>query len=174
MARPTGFSLVEVLIALVVIAAGLLGLAKMQALSLSATKNAGSRGLIALQTESLADLMHANQAFWASGQAPASFTVAGTSVTDATHVLDVAVANCQSRCTPARLAAFDLHTWAADMNEQFPSYAAKVNCSTDASTPINCIIYVTWSEKSVAINRNSATGSATQVTTESFSVYVKP
>lgn len=174
-AHPAGFSLIEVLIALVVIATGLLGLAKMQALAMSATKNSGSRGLISLQAESLSDLMHANRAYWAAGLAPAVFTVTGTTVTDAGNVLNTAVAGaCLTSCTPARMAANDVQAWAADMNNQFPSYAAKVNCSTDTTQPIGCTIYLTWAEKTVAMNQTTATGAAKQVTTESFSIYVKP
>lgn len=173
--RRAGFSLIEVLIALLVVATGLLGLAKMQALALSATKNSGSRGLISLQAESLSDLMHANRAYWAEGLAPSVFTVAGTTVTDATGVLNAAVAGgCLTSCTPARMAANDVQAWAADMNSQFPSYTAKVDCSTDTTQPISCTIYLTWSEKTVAMNRTTATGAASQVSTESFSIYVKP
>lgn len=68
--RQAGFSMIETLITLVVISVGLLGLAKIQAASISYTQNTRVRSLIALQTESLAAAMHANKAFWAAGLAP--------------------------------------------------------------------------------------------------------
>ncbi len=166
-----GFTLIEVMIALLVTAAGLLGLAKMQALAISGTKDTGTRSLIALQTGSLAAAMHANPVFWTSGTAPASFTATGTTVTDSTNQVSGGTAGgCTSLCTPAAQAAVDVQNWVVDMNNQFPSYTAKVDCTTVA--PISCSIYVTWSEKVVAMNQTTGTSAAAQV--QSFSVYVKP
>lgn len=170
-ARRNGFTLIEVLIALLVTAAGLLGLAKMQALALSSTKDTGTRSLIALQVGSLAAVMHANPAFWAQGTAPTSFSMTGTTVTDATNVLNGGVAGgCTSACTPAGLAAVDVQNWALDMSNQFPNYAAKVDCTS--SLPVSCSIYVTWLEKVVGMNKTTAASAAE--TTQSFGVYVKP
>ena len=171
-----GFTLIEVLVTMIVMAAGLLGLAKMQALAISATKTSGSRGLISLQASGLADLMHADRAYWASGVAPARFTAFGTTVIDPTHVLDAALvgAACTLFCTPAQLAANDVQAWMLDMNNQFPSYTAKVDCTNGVGQPVSCQIYITWQEKTVAINKTTATGSSKQNSTESFSVYVQP
>ena len=128
-------------------------------------------GLIALQTGSLAAAMHANPVFWTSGTAPASFTATGTTVTDSTNQVSGGTAGgCTSLCTPAAQAAVDVQNWVVDMNNQFPSYTAKVDCTTVA--PISCSIYVTWSEKVVAMNQTTGTSAAAQV--QSFSVYVKP
>ena len=170
-----GFTLIEVLIALLVTATGLLGLAKMQALVISSTKESGTRSLLALQTGSLAASMHANSPFWAQGLAPARFTVSGTKIVDNSHTLDKQVTgSCiSSACTPAQLAAVDVQNWALDMDNQFPSYNAKVDCTT--TLPVSCSIYVTWSEKTVAINKSTALADPDdQTSTQSFSIYVKP
>src|SRR6201987_2468405 len=66
-----GFSLVEVLVAVVVICTGLLGIAKLQALSLSNTSTARLRSLAALEAASLASAMHSNRQYWA-GTPPTS------------------------------------------------------------------------------------------------------
>jgi type IV pilus assembly protein PilV len=169
----SGFTLIEVLVALLVTASGLLGLAKMQALAIASTKESGTRGLIALQTSSLAASMHANPGFWATGLAPASFSASGTVVVDASATLTSGAAGgCTSACTPTELAAVDVKNWVVDMNNQFPSYTAKVVCTT--AVPVECGIAVTWSEKIVAMNQTTATGAATQVATQSFLEYVKP
>lgn len=171
--RHHGFTLIEVMIALLLTGAGLLGIAKIQAMIISVTKDSGTRSLIATQVGSLASSMHANPAFWAAAGVPALVTASGTTVTDSTHTLDSgAVSDCTMACTPAKLASSDLANWVADMNNQFPGYTAKITCST--TVPVDCSVYVTWLEKMVAINQTTATGPSNQVSAESFSVYVKP
>ncbi|MGS0741684.1 type IV pilus modification protein PilV [Glaciimonas sp. GG7] len=165
-----GFTLIEVLIAMLVMAVGLLGLAKMQALAISGAQNSGSRSLIALQVGSLVSAMHANSALWGAAP-PTSFSATGTTVTDASGVLNATVSGaCTTKCTPAALAAYDFQTWVASMNGQFPTYTAKVNCT--AAQPISCQIYVTWTENRIAINSATAAGASSQ--TQSFSVFVEP
>src|SRR5450830_480082 len=155
-----GFTLFEVLVAMIVCAVGLLGLAKMAALAVSTTQNAGSRSLIAVQMESLASMMHANRAFWKSGSV-LTFTASGTKITDATGQLSAVPANgcvAPATCTPVQIAAVDVNNWVNDMNNQFPTYGATVTCSAAAQvqiTPtstapaaIDCSINVTWTESS--------------------------
>jgi hypothetical protein len=72
------------------------------------------------------------------------------------------------------MAAQDVHDWAADMSSQFPSYAAKVNCTTDVAQPISCVINLTWAEKIVSINKETNLGASGQQAVQSFSIYVKP
>src|ERR1700743_819427 len=72
-----GFTLIEVMVALIIIAIGMLGIAKMQALALSTTESSGVRSLVAIEAASLASSMHANRDYWVAGPPPASFTVTG-------------------------------------------------------------------------------------------------
>ena len=169
---PRGFTLIEVMIALLVTATGLLGVAKIQAASIANTKISGSRALIALQTGSLVSAMHANPAYWASGTAPLQWTVSKASpLSDPVLGINVsAFAPCNSGCTPEQLAALDVQEWASSMAVQFPTYKAKVNCSN--TKPINCTVFVQWDEKSIAINK--ATVNAKQQTSETFSVHLQP
>ncbi|BEU74816.1 hypothetical protein MAFF211271_43710 (plasmid) [Ralstonia syzygii subsp. indonesiensis] len=172
--RQAGFSMIETLITLIVISVGLLGLAKIQAASISSTQNTRVRSLIALQTESLAAAMHANKGFWAAGLAPSTFTVSATTVTDASGTLNASVSGCSSACTPSLLAAYDVQAWASAMNAKFPSYSATVNCSTSVSTPVTCNVTVSWSEKYVAINSMTSASGVTSSATQSFTLYVEP
>src|SRR5215471_3607666 len=64
-ARADGFSLVEVMVAVVIICVGLLGIAKMQALALSSTTTSRLRALAAIQAAGLASAMHSNREYWA-------------------------------------------------------------------------------------------------------------
>lgn len=176
--RFRGFSLLEVLVALLIVSLGLIGLSKMQAASLASTQTARSRALIALQTSSLAEAMHGNPGFWAAGgTAPPTVTFTGVTVTDATGVLS-ATADCSpnatATCSAAQLAAYDVQKWAGNMNDRFPSYTAAIQCSTAAGKPISCFINVTWLEKYVAINRSTAAAGTTQTATSQYSLYVEP
>ena len=72
-----GFTLVEVLIALLISSIGLLGLAGMQALALASTQVSSVRSLVALQASSLAAAMHSNQAYWSAGRSTSGFSMSG-------------------------------------------------------------------------------------------------
>ena len=178
-----GFTLIEVMIAAVLIAIGLLVLAKTGALAVSNTQLASSRSLIALQASSLASAMQSNKAYWASGVAPTVFSTQGAVVTDSqTNVLSLVVPNCATApapaCTPAQLAAYDVQSWASNITLLVPSAAGAFTCTNVAGSQISCVITVKWSEKYVAVNRSTATGSAanggTQTATQSYSLYVAP
>jgi type IV pilus assembly protein PilV len=70
--RVRGFSLVEVLVALLVISIGLLGIAKMQALALANTNGGRLRALASIEAASLAASMQAERSFW--GNLPSTAT----------------------------------------------------------------------------------------------------
>src|ERR1700756_1191655 len=78
--KSRGFSLIEVMVALIIISVGLLGIAKMQALALASTGTARLRALASIEAASLASIMHSDRAYWAAG--PASVTVTGTKIFD--------------------------------------------------------------------------------------------
>jgi type IV pilus assembly protein PilV len=71
-----GFSLLEVMVALTIIAIGMLGIAKMQGLALSSTTASRARALAAIEASSLAAAMQANRTYWASAtSAPGTITI---------------------------------------------------------------------------------------------------
>jgi type IV pilus assembly protein PilV len=170
--RGRGFSLVEVLVALVVLSVGLLGIAKMQALALSSTTGASSRSLAAIEASSLADAMRANRVYWASNASittPVTVTLA--TVTNA----PAAIPTTCSPCTAPALAAYDLQQWATALNALLPNDQATVTCA--ATTPISCTIQITWSEKSVAIDANEQAQVANanvDINNPQYTLYVEP
>jgi type IV pilus assembly protein PilV len=158
--RSSGFGLIEAMIAVAVVAIGLLGFAKMQALAVGSTHSSGTRALIAMQASSLAGAMRANKAYWAAGTAPATFTVSGSTLSDTT--LNALTTDCTSTtaCTPVQMAAFDVKAWGTSLAAMFPGGGATISCSTVIGSPITCTITVNWSEKVTAVNAAAAAGSA--------------
>src|SRR5579862_1192051 len=59
-----GFSLIEVMVAVVIICIGLLGIAKLQAMSLSNSTMSRQRALAAIEAAGLAASMHSNRDYW--------------------------------------------------------------------------------------------------------------
>ena len=72
-----GFTLVEVLVALLIISIGLLGIAKMQALALSNTNGGRLRALAAIEADSLNTTMTTERNYWGTFTTAQSITVTG-------------------------------------------------------------------------------------------------
>lgn len=176
--RERGFSLIEVLVALVVITVGLLGIGKMQALAIASTHSAGMRSLAAIEAASLAASMHANRDFW-DASPPVTTTISGTTITSTTSGFPAAGADCTKSgtapCDPTTLAAYDLEQWTLALNELLPNVSATVNCPNSAP-PLSCTIQISWAEKAVAINTTEATAVSTteQFDTPTYTLYVEP
>jgi type IV pilus assembly protein PilV len=170
--KHSGFTLVEVMVALVVISVGMLGIAKMQALALSSTGSAKTRSLAALQAASLAATMQADRAYW-SAIALSNFTItvpaSGTFTSSTTDSALVAPTNaCVStsttinECSAAQLAAEDLTEWANSLHSVLQGSSATIECTkASTSTPSNCRITIVWSDHVVSLNTSSNTASAT-------------
>jgi type IV pilus assembly protein PilV len=152
-----GFSLIEVMIALVVCSIGLLGLAKMEALAVSSTSVAGSRSIAAIEASSLASAMHANPGYWAGGFAPAvtSISYIGNvlTITDPGLATPAACVTAGAgSCLPAAMAAYDVQQWAGPtgLNAVLPGYLATISCSIVVNVPVTCTIQIQWLENAVA------------------------
>ncbi len=137
MKSQSGFTMVEVLVALVVLAIGLLGIAALYLNSLQAGRSAIYRTEAVNLAADLADRIRSNRtavgayaiAFaGASADVPACYTTAG--------------------CTSLQLAASDLNRWLADIAQQLPNGAGQVvvTLPVGAGEPANYVITVRWSE----------------------------
>jgi len=172
--RARGFSLVEVMVALIVMSIGLLGVAKMQAAALSNTAIASTRSLAAIEASSLASSMHANRGYWSSPTVATTITLRGRTVTP--NVAPAAGCAAAS-CTPAELAAYDLQEWTtAALQVLPPDYQATITC-TPTVTPPNCTIQIQWAEKSVAINKDGkpqAGADSLALNFPKYELYVEP
>ena len=164
--RSYGFTLMEVLVALVIISIGLLGIAAMQASAVASTHSAQSESLVSIEARSLADAMQANPIYWHGGnfptsafsvEAPAAGATMGT-VTDST--LGAAGPDCtQTACTDVQLAAYDVQTWGAQLNAQVPGATGSILCH--AAAPTACSITVSWSQKATAAVNEGTQSTAT-------------
>ena len=195
LARARGFSLVEVMVALVVICVGLLGIAKMQSLSLSNMTTSRQRALAAFEAAGLAAAMHVDRDYWATS-IPAGFSAtvnpAQAPVIASTDGALAAQANADlgnlgacfgttgggSMCVPLNLAAFDLARWTASLQALLPNPQATINCPNLGGPP-SCTIQITWSETAVAMTQQEAqqqvaTGATAQFQTPTYLLYVEP
>jgi type IV pilus assembly protein PilV len=189
-----GFSLIEVLVALIVIAVGMLGIAKMHALALSTTGSAGTRSLVAIEAAGLAAAMHANRDYWtatpnlvtnvnvAAGVAtidPASALSSAT--TCATAVTSWSPA---SSCTTTSLAAYDVQSFGSALAQVVPAANASIACQ-NATPPQSCTVTVTWVENIASMNSTTSSAaissaavgaapSANLIQQPQFTLYVEP
>jgi type IV pilus assembly protein PilV len=178
-----GFSLIEVLVALIIISVGLLGIVKMQALSLSSTGTARVRSLAALQAASLAASMHANRGYWGQSVTPGSAGVTyTTTVTASTATVTTtdgnlttalgATRDCTSGgadapCTAANMAAYDLQAWASSLQPILPTATAKIVCVT--ANPATCTVTINWIENAVSVNQQEASVASQNASSSSSS-----
>jgi type IV pilus assembly protein PilV len=167
-----GFSLIEVLVALLIISFGLLGVAGMQALSISNTSVADFRSLAALQASSMAAAMSSNEGYWQTPLATTSVTVIGTTISG-TGLTNSSTVCSSTLCTATQMAEFDLQNWGQTLAAVLPNGYGTINCSLPANAPVTCQIYVYWSEKTYAQNQVS-TASSTGNPQYDFEMMVQP
>lgn len=186
--RGHGFSLLEVLVALLVISFGLLGIAGMQALSISNTNVAAFRGIAAAQANSMAVAMQSNEQYWTikGGLGAPLATIesvictlpcASWTSTALTGPLAATATDCTANyCAPAIMAAYDLQTWGQTLAQVLPGGNATVICNTPNAppAPTACQIFVYWTEKNLVQNQASSITLSTAGSTNHFELVVTP
>lgn len=136
----TGFTLLEVLVAIVVLSLGLLGLAGLQAATLRNNQIAYYRAIAIQQTYDMADRIRANQAGVAAG---AYNALNATTPADPDCVANV--------CSGAQMAVADHSQWNNNNARMLPAGTGTVSSAAGGSFDIT----VSW-------NENTETGSAAQ------------
>ncbi len=175
-----GFSLVEVMVAVVVICIGLLGIAKMQAMALSNTSMSRQRSLAAIEAASFASAMHSNRAYWGNFAVNFNVSITGNNVVASTDaalqaqtaadlgaspiIACLGTANGLPVCNnTTNLAAFDLALWWANsVKLQLPNPTVTVACPASPvgnPAPVSCTVQISWTENAVAMNANEAAAS---------------
>ena len=164
-----GFSLVEVMVALVVVSVGLLGVAKMQALALASTGTAKMRALASIEAASLASTLRADRAYWSSIGTNMTVNVSSAAAVSASTgygaLATVPTSGCTTVtpvCTSVQIAAQDLSDWAQALITALPGGSAVITCNPATGTdPVTCSIKLTWNENLVALS--TATNAAATV-----------
>ncbi|RDS84748.1 type IV pilus modification protein PilV [Dyella monticola] len=179
--RAHGYSLIEVLVALVIISIGVLGIAAIQATSLAGTHTSQTESIAAVQARSLADAMLANPGYWnnsslvpttaitlapASGSSSGGVSIGGVTTLGTATTCGLPTSSGCGNATD--MAAFDLQTWGSEFFSLVPNATgASIQCN--ATQPVICTITLTWQEKaSTAIN--AGTQSNTNGTTVTYTL----
>ncbi len=172
MKRPSGFTLLEVLVALVIVAVGLLGNARIQALASRSTGLSGKRALVVQSVASLAASMHANPNFWTSGSAPSFTATPANGIVDTSQQLSSASSDCTSTCGAASLAAYDVNQWFTHLKKQLPTLTSvSVTVTNATATPVSALITVNWTETLAASNKSGVSSSSVS---QSYALSVLP
>lgn len=139
-ANQSGVGLIEVLVAVLVLSIGFLGIAALQAMSLSTNNSAMARSMATINSYSMFDAMRADPAVAKSGGYNASVTAdacpdAGTS-----------------------LAGAQIHDWCAQLGTALGAEATtKGKIACEAGGTGNCSVTITFNDSRAAVG-----GSATQ------------
>jgi type IV pilus assembly protein PilV len=157
--RARGVTLIEVLVALVIVAVGLLGLAGMQVRGLSIQKDAHGRAIATQLALDLADRMRANRDP-ATRLPPAGYAYT-TAYPTGTATLPTSTANCAAGvCTLAEQAQFDMATWLGRVTQSLPGGWANVQAVDAANGVWN--VTLMWVETGFR-GRAAATANATML-----------
>lgn len=142
--KSSGFTLLEVMVALVIFSVGLLGLAGIQGTALQNNSSAYMRTIAMQQSYNMADLIRANTA--TDGSINSEFLPISTSI--AAEPTDCSVNNNTYVCNSQAMAEFDIHQWQKDLANQLPSGKGSVTRTAGVFE-----IIIMWDEK-----RTGATG----------------
>jgi type IV pilus assembly protein PilV len=129
----SGFTMVEALVALLVLAVGLLGIAALYLDSLRAGREALMRTQAINLAADLGDRIRANRT-----------AIVGYAIGSAGVAVPVAACSTVAGCTPAQLAQTDLASWKASIAQLLPNGTGAVTVT--AGTPNAYEITITWTQ----------------------------
>ena len=134
--RSRGFTLIEVLVALVVLSIGLLGMAKLVMVSSHANDSAYLRSQATALAYQMTDNMRANLA----GAAVAQYDTALT----ATPSAPTSCVGTATQCTNSQLAQWNVYSWKQNLLTALPSGAGSI--VTSGTSPTTATIVVQWDD----------------------------
>lgn len=161
--RERGFSLLEVLIALLVFSVGLIGLSGLMVLSVKTNHSAYLRSQAVFLAENVADRMRANViGVWNGAYDSASYPVS---------IASPPACSAASPCSPADVAARDQADWSRMLGQMLPSGQASIACTRRAGVDLpsadilkrrppfdgTCTLRIQWSEQAITLGKDAAT-----------------
>jgi type IV pilus assembly protein PilV len=159
--KQAGFSMLEVLIALVIILFGILGAEGVQLSAINNANIAKQKSLAAMVVSNMVARMQGNSKFWAKNTTSySSLAASSTAPTNA----------CSSVCTPANLAGHDRDVLKNDLFDSGLSGATGNITYVTGSSPASYNISLTWNAKNV--DKDSTSAAATSTTTVNYNTSV--
>lgn len=113
-----GFSMLEVLIAILVFSLGVLGLAGLLIFAISSNHVAYLRTQATFLAHNMANRMGANPAGLWNGNYNGSYPVSAST------------ASCAAGCNPQQLAAYDMAQWSTQLTTFLPNAKGNIDCTT--------------------------------------------
>lgn len=147
--RSAGFTLLEVMIALVIFSIGLLGLAGLQAGGLRSNTQARLRTVSVIQAYDMADRIRANPRGVTDGDYNA--------LDDTTPTAGNCVTN---TCTAAQMATYDYYEWVTTNQNVLPSGHGTVSSSVVAGVRLFSVT-VMWDEERTGVTGTNCSGDPT-------------
>lgn len=160
-----GLSMIEVLIALVVLAIGLLGTAAMQTLSLEGTANANTRSVALYLANDIIDRMRANEDGVTKGK-----------YTDVSKAATTAKCSTAAGCDSEEMAFNDLQEWQTSISTLLPGGVGAIS-GPAVTGNANYVITVSWRERTKeakAGGEAAAVSDANRFRTASVTVTTRP
>jgi type IV pilus assembly protein PilV len=131
--RARGFTMVEVLVALVVLGVGLLGIASLYVVTLRTSGGAIYRMQAVNLASDLGDRIRANR-------------TAGSAYAGAPAESGDTCIGADKNCSPAEMAAHDLHVWLEQIANTLPGDPTGTVAVDTSSLPWTYVITITWLE----------------------------
>jgi type IV pilus assembly protein PilV len=153
MNKQSGFSLIEALVAFLILSIGMLGIASLQAISLRAGYTATLRTVATIKAEEIVERMRTNrtglQSYWVD--AGGGLVAPAKICTDAV----VPITSCQ----PDAMAAYDVYSWKQDLLNVFPAnttatiaFPLPVNTAVVPQLPWPVTVTINWKERDPSEN----------------------
>lgn len=132
--RSGGFTLIETLVALLVLSVGLIGVAALHGQALAASSLALNRSKATVLAGEISDRIRGNRGAGIAYEAGAG-----------DNGCDEATANGGGDCSPAEMAAHDLYLWQDQLARNLPGGQGAIDVDTTA-VPTSYTVTVSWDE----------------------------
>lgn len=151
--KSLGFTLLEVMVAMVIFSVGMLGLAGIQGTALQNNNTAYMRTIAMQLSYNMSDLLRANTDF--DGDVTTTFDTIGTAIGSAPGKNCIADDQ-TTACTPTELANFEIYHWKKSLEKELPSGRGKVTKTGDVFE-----IIIMWDEARSGVTGENCSGVST-------------